>query len=70
MPLNECERRYIKESMKLAEDRRKLTSIQKFQDVLSYQKEFGGDLAMSPLLNVSESAGFEALLGVFGGKKK
>ena len=63
-------RRSIKESIKLAEGRRKLPSIQKFQDILSYQKEFGGDLAMSPLLNVSKRAGFEALLRVFGGKKK
>ena len=70
MLLSECEKGLIKESMKTAEGRRDLTNIQKFQDVLSYQKEFGGDLAMSPLLNVSESAGFEALLGVFGGKKK
>ena len=70
MLLSECEKGLIKESMKSAEGRRDLTKIQKFQDVLSYQKEFGGDLAMSPLLNVSKSAGFKALLGVFGGKKK
>ena len=56
--------------MKSAKGRRELTNIQKCQDVLSYQGEFAGDLAMSPLLNVSESAGFEALLGVFGDKKK
>ena len=68
--LSEREKSLIKESMKSAKGRRELTNIQKCQDVLSYQGEFAGDLAMSPLLNVSESAGFEALLGVFGGKKK
>ena len=43
-----------------------LASIQKFQDIVAYQLEFGYDLAISPEHNVSRNPGFESVLGVFG----
>ena len=54
-------------SMNTAEGRANLTSIQKFHDIISYQFEFGYDLAIAPELNVSRSPGFESVLGIFGG---
>jgi hypothetical protein len=44
-----------------------LTSIQKHQEIITYLFEFGHDLAISPENNVSQSPGFEMVLGVFGG---
>lgn len=54
-------------SMNTAEGRANLTPIQKFHDIISYQFEFGYDLAIAPELNVSRSPGFESVLGIFGG---
>ncbi|EJK44138.1 hypothetical protein THAOC_37350, partial [Thalassiosira oceanica] len=54
-------------SMNTAEGRANLTPIQKFHDIISYQFEFGYDLAIAPELNVTRSPGFESVLGIFGG---
>ena len=66
--LSNSEKSLIKESMKSAEGRNDLTAIHKFQDIVSYQVEFVYDLAISPVLNVSRSPGFESVLGIYGGK--
>jgi hypothetical protein len=47
---------------------KELSALQKFQDIVAYQFEFGYDLALSPELNVLRSPGFESVLGVFGGE--
>jgi len=57
------DKKHIKKSMD-----KDLASIQKFQDIVAYQFEFGYDLALSPEMNVSQSPGFESVLGVFGGE--
>ncbi|EJK45699.1 hypothetical protein THAOC_35674, partial [Thalassiosira oceanica] len=57
-------------SMNTAEGRANLTPIQKFHDIISYQFEFGYDLAIAPELNVSRSPGFESVLGIFGGSSR
>ena len=61
--MSEDDKKYIKKSMD-----KDLASIQKFQDIVAYQFEFGYDLALSPEMNVSQSPGFESVLGVFGGE--
>lgn len=60
--INEEEKKLIRSSMG-----NKVTELQKFQDICSYQLEFGYDLAISPDNNVSRSPGFESVLGVFNG---
>ncbi len=45
-----------------------MTDIQKFHTCAAYQFEMGYDLAISPGCNVSESPGFESVLGIYGGK--
>ena len=60
--LSEEEKKEIKGSMG-----KKLTYMNKFHYIVSYQLEFGYDLAICPGLNVSRSPGFESVLGVFGG---
>jgi hypothetical protein len=45
-----------------------LTGIQKFDDMCAYQFEMGYDLAVSPGYNVSESPGFESVLGIYVGQ--
>jgi hypothetical protein len=47
--------------------KKELTVVQKVQEVAAYLFEFGYDLALSPENNVSQSPGFESILGVFGG---
>jgi hypothetical protein len=47
--------------------KKELTVVQKFQEVIAYLFEFGYDLALSPENNVSQSPGFESILGIFGG---
>ena len=47
--------------------KKELTVVQKFQEVIAYLFEFGYDLALSPVNNVSRSPGFESILGIFGG---
>ena len=56
--------------VQLLEENLSPSTVENITALLADHEEFGCDLAMSPLMNVSESAGFEALLGVFGGKKK
>ena len=41
-------------------------SLQKFHTFLAYWVEFGYDLAIAPLSNVSGSFGFEGFVGSFG----
>ena len=65
--LDEDDKASILASMNTAEGRANPTPIQKFHDVISYQFEFGYDLAIAPELNVSRSPGFESILGIFGG---
>ena len=48
----------------------RVSELQKFQDICAYQLEYGYDLAIAPGNNVSESPGFESVLGVFGGDDK
>jgi hypothetical protein len=45
-----------------------MTDIQKFHDMCAYQFEMGYDLAISPRCNVSESPGFESVLGIYSGQ--
>ena len=45
-----------------------LTVIQKFHDMCAYQFEMGYDLAISLGCNVSQSLGFESMLGIYGGQ--
>ncbi len=59
--LSEEDKKYISKSMS-----KELSALQKFQDIVAYQFEFGYDLALSPELNVSQSPRFESVLGVFG----
>ncbi|EJK76050.1 hypothetical protein THAOC_02207, partial [Thalassiosira oceanica] len=65
--LDEGDKTSILASMNTAEGRANPTPIQKFHDIISYQFEFGYDLAIAPELNVSQSPGFESVLGIFGG---
>ena len=60
--LNESEKEKIGSAMK------KASEVQKFHHILAYTLELGYDLALAPGLNVSESPGFEAFLGIFGGE--
>ncbi len=60
---NEKEKKQIRASMGKC-----LTDIQKFHDMCAYQFEMGYDLAISPGCNVSESPGFESVLGIYGGQ--
>jgi hypothetical protein len=48
--------------------RKGLTDIQKFHDMCAYQFEMGYDLAISLGCNISESPGFESVLGIYGGQ--
>jgi hypothetical protein len=57
--LNESDRTKIKQSM-----RRDPHELHKFQTFLSYLMEFGYDLAIAPASNVSNSFGFEAIVGL------
>jgi hypothetical protein len=61
--VNEKETKQIKSSMGKA-----LTNMQKFHDMCAYQFELGYDLALSSSCNVSESPGFESVLGIYGGR--
>jgi hypothetical protein len=45
-----------------------LTDIQKFHDLCAYQFEMGYDLAITPGCNISQSPGFESMLGIYGGQ--
>jgi hypothetical protein len=45
-----------------------MTDMQKFHMFAAYQFEMGYDLAISPGCNVSESPGFESVLGIYGEK--
>jgi hypothetical protein len=45
-----------------------MTEMQKFHTCAAYQFEMGYDLAISPGCNMSESPGFESVLGIYGGK--
>ncbi len=60
---NEREKKQIRASMEKG-----LTDIQKFHDMCAYQFEMGYDLAISPGCNVSQSPGFESVLGIYGGQ--
>ena len=62
--LSDEDKKLIKSSMG-----KDLAHIQRFQDTVAYQLEFGYDLAIPPELNVSRSPGFESLLGIFGGSE-
>ena len=44
-----------------------MTDIQRFHNMCAYHFEMGYDLAISPSGNVSESPGFESVLGIYGG---
>ena len=61
--LTKDDKKFIKGSMD------NLSNLQKFQDICSYRFEFGYDLAICPSLNVSQSPGYEAVLGIFGGEE-
>ena len=61
--LSEEDKKYISKSMG-----KELSALQKFQDIVSYQFEFGYNMGLFPELNVSQSPGFESVLGVFGGE--
>ncbi len=61
--VNKKETKQIKSSMEKA-----VTNMQKFQDMCAYQFELGYNLALSPSCNVSESPGFESVLGIYGGR--
>ena len=61
--VNEKETKQIKSSMGKA-----LTDMQKFCDMCAYQFELGYNLALSPNCNVSESPGFESVLGICSGR--
>ncbi len=63
--LSEKEKEVIRASL----GKKKLTSMQKFHYIVSYQFEFEYDLALIPGLNVLKSPGFESFLGIFGGKE-
>jgi hypothetical protein len=45
-----------------------MMDIQTFQDMCAYQFEMGYDLGISPGCNVSQSPGFESVLGIYGGQ--
>jgi hypothetical protein len=57
--LDEGDKARISESM-----RRDPDVLHKFQTFLAYQMEFGYDLAIAPPSNVSDSFGFEAIVGI------
>ena len=57
--LSDEDKKNIRSSMK------DLASLQKFQEIVAYQFEFGYDLAIASGLNVSTNPGFESILGVF-----
>jgi hypothetical protein len=61
--VNKKETKQIKSSMGKA-----LTDMQKFCDMCAYQFELGYNLALSPNCNVSESPGFESVLGICSGR--
>ena len=61
--VNEKETKQIKSSMGKA-----LTDMQKFHDMCAYQFKLGYNLALSPTCNVSESTGFESVLGIYSGR--
>ena len=60
--LADNEKKNIRTSMKNL----KCREITKFHHILAYQVELGYDLAISPDNNVSNSPGFESVLGVIG----
>jgi hypothetical protein len=60
---NEKESKRVRASMGTG-----MTDIQKFQDMCAYQFEMRYDLGISPGCNVSESPGFESVLGIYGGQ--
>ena len=62
MLLTDNENKNIRTSMKNV----KCREIAKFHHILAYQVELGYDLAISPDNNVSNSPGFESVLGVIG----
>jgi hypothetical protein len=45
-----------------------MTDLQKFHDMCAYQFEMGYDLGLSPGCIVSQSLGFESVLGIYGGQ--
>jgi hypothetical protein len=45
-----------------------LNDMHKFHNMCAYQFKLGYDLALSPSCNVSESPGFESVLGIYGGR--
>ncbi len=47
-----------------------MTDIQNFHTCAAYQFEMGYDLAISPGCKVSESLGFESVLGIYDGKQE
>jgi hypothetical protein len=47
--------------------KKELTAVKKIQEVIAYLFEFRYNLALSLENNVSQSSGFESILGIFGG---
>ena len=61
---NEKESKQVRGSMEKG-----VMDMQKFQDMCAYQFEMGYDLCISPGCNVSNSPGFESVLGIYGGQR-
>ena len=60
--MSEKEKGFVKSSM----NNLNCTELEKFYHFLSYQMELGYELALSPKNDVSQSQGFEAMLGLGG----
>jgi hypothetical protein len=60
---NEKENKQIRASMGKV-----MTDLQKFHDMCAYQFEMGYDLGLSLGCNVSQSPGFDSVLGIYGGQ--
>jgi hypothetical protein len=61
---NEKESKQVRGSMEKG-----VMDMQKFQELCAYQFEMGYDLCISPGCNVSNSPGFESVLGIYGGQR-
>lgn len=64
MIFNEKESKQVRGSMEKG-----VMDMQKFQELCAYQFEMGYDLCISPGCNVSNSPGFESVLGIYGGQR-
>ena len=60
MIFNEKERKRVRGSMGKG-----VMDMQNFQDMCTYQFKMGYDLCISPGCNVSDSPGFESVLGIY-----